>query len=52
MKRTKYMTGLIIGAAAGGAIGAMVENMAQNKSFGRGGKKILRRAGSFISGML
>lgn len=52
MRKTRYMTGIIIGAAAGGAIGAMVETMAQNKSFGKGGKKILRRAGSFISGML
>lgn len=52
MKRTRYMTGIIVGAAAGGAIGALVESMAVNKSFGKNSKRMLRKAGSFISGML
>lgn len=52
MKRNKYMTGIIVGAAAGGAIGALVENMALKKSFGKSGKRMLRKAGSFFSGML
>lgn len=51
MKKTKYLTGLIVGAAAGGAIGMIVESMANNKTLGRNSKKVLRKAGSFISGM-
>ncbi|NLN03540.1 MAG: hypothetical protein GX166_01780 [Clostridiaceae bacterium] len=51
MKKTKYLTGLIVGAAAGGAIGMIVESMAYNKTLGRNSKKVLRKAGSFISGM-
>lgn len=52
MKKTKYITGLIVGAAAGGAIGMFVESMAYNKTLGRNSKRILKKAGSFISGML
>ena len=51
MKKNKYMTGLIVGAAAGGAIGMIVEGMSYNKTLGKNSKKILRKAGSFISGM-
>jgi hypothetical protein len=51
MKKTKSLTGLIVGAAAGGAIGMIVESMANNKTLGRNSKKVLRKAGSFISGM-
>ncbi len=51
MKKYKYMTGLVIGAAAGGIVGAAVESMAANKTLGKGSRRMLRKAGSFISGM-
>ena len=52
MSSSKWVAGLMLGAAAGGLMGAMMDKKCSKNAWGKMGKKMLKKCTGIVSDLL